>query len=150
MRRNLGIGVVFFAALLTVATGALCGLGQTKDRANAADDKQRASRTTPQVLMRDKLTYANQALEGLVVEDFDKLAKSADMMRIISRAASWYVIGSDEYKRYSKNFQEQAADLERHAKDKNLDAANLDYVRITLTCVECHKYLRETRSKQKP
>jgi hypothetical protein len=141
MKNKLGIGVVA-AATITAAACALCG--------RAADETQRASRTTTQVLMRDKLTYANQALEALVVEDFDKLAKSADMMRIISRAASWYVLGSDEYKRYSRNFQEQAADLERHAKDKNLDAANLDYVRISLTCVECHKYVRQTRSKQKP
>jgi hypothetical protein len=69
------------------------------------------------------------------------------MMRMISRAASWYVIDSEEYARYSKNFQEQAADLERHAKEKNLEQAALDYMRISLTCIHCHKHVREVRKK---
>jgi hypothetical protein len=71
-------------------------------------------------------------------------------MRMISRAASWYVLDSEEYTRYSKNFQEEARDLERHAKEKNLDAASLDYMRITATCVQCHKHLREARAAKKP
>ena len=36
----------------------------------------------------------------------------------------------------------QARDMERHAKEKNIDAASLDYMRITLTCVQCHNYIR--------
>jgi hypothetical protein len=31
-----------------------------------------------------------------------------------------------------------ATDLERHALEKNLDAAALDYVRISLSCIQCH------------
>jgi hypothetical protein len=50
----------------------------------------------------------------------------------------------------SKNFQEQAADLERHAKEKNLDMAGLDYMRISLTCIQCHKYMRDDRAQKKP
>jgi len=104
--------------------------------------------TTEKLLMRDKLTYAKDALDGLSVGDYTKIAKSAEMMRMISKASSWYVFDSDEYQRHSKNFQEQAADLERHAKEKNLDAAALDYMRISLTCVQCHKYVRAERSKK--
>ncbi len=106
--------------------------------------------TGKQVLMRDKLTHAKDVLEGLSVEDFDKVAKNAELLRMISKASSWYVFDSEEYHRMSKNFQEQATDLERHAKDKNLDAATLDYVRMSLTCVQCHKYMREAKAKKKP
>ena len=72
------------------------------------------------------------------------------MLRMIGKASSWYVFDSDEYLRMSKDFQEQAADLERHARAKNLDASSLDYVRISLTCVQCHKYMRENKGKKKP
>jgi hypothetical protein len=72
------------------------------------------------------------------------------MLRLISRASSWYVLDSEEYDRYSKDFQEQAADLERHAKARNLDAATLDYVRISLTCVQCHKHVRAVRARPNP
>ena len=100
--------------------------------------------------MRDKLTYAKDALDGLSVEDFDKVARSAELLRMISKASSWYVMDSEEYHRMSKDFQEQAVDMERHAKARNLDAAALDYVRISLTCVQCHKYIRDVRAKKKP
>ncbi len=123
---------------------------QTKTAYGVPAQEKKPVVTSNQVLMRDKLSYANKALEGLSLEDFDKLAESAKMMRMISRAASWHVIDSDEYARYSKNFQEEAADLERHAKDKNLEAASLDYMRITMTCVQCHKHLREVRRDKKP
>jgi hypothetical protein len=98
--------------------------------------------------MRDKVTWAGKAIDGLSVEDFGKVAESAKMLRMISRAASWHVIDSDEYTHLSKNFQEQAADMERHAKEKNLDAAGLDYMRISLTCIQCHKYMRDVRKKR--
>jgi len=143
MRPLTRIGLVI-AAL--IAAGGPEGRTQT----TPGGDKKEPPRTAEKVLMRDKLTYAKDALEGLSVEDFNKVTKSAEMMRMISKASSWYVFDSDDYHRHSKNFQEQASDLERHAKDKNLDAAALDYMRISLTCIECHKYVRATRAKNKP
>jgi hypothetical protein len=108
-----------------------------------------APKRSNQVLMRDKLTHANAVLEGLTVEDFAKIGENAKMLRMISKAASWHVIGSDEYARMSRDFQEQTVDLERHAKEKNLDAATLDYLRISITCVQCHKVMRRDPKKEK-
>jgi hypothetical protein len=145
MKRLTGTGRVVVALVVVGWTG-LAGQTQTK----APPAQKAAEPTGKQVLMRDKLTHAKDTLEGLSVEDFDKVAKSAEMLRMISKAASWYVFDSDEYLRMSKDFQEQASDLERHARAKNLDAATLDYVRISLTCVQCHKYMRENKGKKKP
>jgi len=140
MNRRLWIGLVIVFVMALMASE---GWPQTKP-----GDKKEPPMTTERLLMRDKLTYAKDALDGLSVEDFGKVSKSAEMLRMISKASSWYVFDSDEYQRHSKNFQEQAADLERHAKEKNLDAAALDYMRISLTCVQCHKYVRAERSKK--
>jgi len=149
MKRNVGIGLVVVVAL-AVGGLPLAGRSQTKDTSPKGDTKKEQPPTGKQVLMRDKLAYANKALEGLSVEDFAKVVESAQMMRMISRASSWYVLDSEEYTRLSKNFQEQAADLERHAKEKNLDMAGLDYMRISLTCIQCHKYVREVRRPKVP
>jgi hypothetical protein len=150
MKRTLWVSLTVIVAALA---GSLSrsGLSQTAVPSKPKAEGQKGSPpSSNQVLMRDKLTYANKALEGLSVENFDKIAESAQMMRMISRAASWHVIDSPEYTRYSKNFQEQAADLERHAKEKNLDQASLDYMRISLTCVQCHKHLRDVRGQKRP
>jgi hypothetical protein len=104
--------------------------------------------TSNQLLMRDKLSFASKAIEGLSMEDYDKIAEAGNMMGIISRAASWHIIPTEQYARMSRNFQEQAKDLERHAKEKNLDAAAMDYMRISLTCVQCHNYIRDNRRKK--
>jgi hypothetical protein len=148
MRRKTWIGLVVIA-LAGMGLLAVNVRSQTPERPPAAN-KQASSPTSNQVLMREKLTAANKALDGLAVEDFAKVAESAKLMAMISKAASWHVLATEEYTRHSKNFQEQAADLERHAKEKNLEAAALDYMRISLTCVQCHKYVRETRKKEKP
>jgi len=132
------LAAVFFGFTAAVAAFFYC----------AAQEEPPKRVTTNQMLMRDKLTYASKALEGLSLEDFDKIAEAGNMMGIISRAASWHIIPTDQYVRMSKNFQEQARDLERHAKEKNLDAASMDYMRITLTCVQCHNYMRENRGKK--
>ena len=148
MNARLGFGLALMFALEGGQAGTFPVQAKIAEGVQAQEKKPVV--TSNQVLMRDKLSYANKALEGLSLEDFDQIAESAKMMRMISRAASWHVIDSVEYARYSKNFQEEAADLERHAKDKNLDAAALDYMRITMTCVQCHRHLRVVRQGKKP
>jgi len=142
---------VVLAAVLIGVCGWSWGLAQQNKTLESGKLQQKQPVVTSNMaMMREKLNYANKALEGLSLEDFDKLAESAQKMRMLSRAASWHVIDSDEYARYSKNFQEEAGDLERHAKAKNLEAASLDYMRITMTCVQCHKHVREFRQSKKP
>jgi hypothetical protein len=149
---NRGIWISLAAATCVAAAAALAQPqvgGQAPPAGSGVEVRQQQQPpTSNQLLMRDKVSYANKALEGLAVEDFEKIGESARYLGMISRAASWHALPTSEYVRFSKNFQEQAADMERHAKEKNLDAASLDYMRITLTCVQCHKYLRDTRAKQ--
>ena len=128
----------------------LIGHSQTKHQPEVKDAKKEPPPTTGQAFMRDKLAHTHKILDALALEDFDKIAESAKMLRMISRAASWYVLDSDEYSRQSRNFQDQATDLERHAKEKNLDATTLDYLRLSMTCVNCHKHVRQIRKKEKP
>ena len=47
--------------------------GQTSTPAQG--DRKNSGPTSNQMLMRDKLTFANRALDGLVLEDYDKIAK---------------------------------------------------------------------------
>ena len=103
--------------------------------------------TGHQLLIRDKLSYSNKALEGLSLGDYGKIEEAGKMLGVISRTAAHQIRPTEQYRLLSKNFQEQAGDLERHAKEKNLDAASMDYMRITFTCVQCHSYLREKRPK---
>ena len=49
---------------------------------------------------------------------------------------------------FSNDFRRSAAELVEKAKQKNLDGAALSYVDLTLACVKCHKYVRESRQSK--
>jgi Tfp pilus assembly protein FimV len=100
--------------------------------------------------MRDKLAQVNRVLEGITLDDFEQVKESAQTLRMISRATSWHIVDqTPQYKRLVKNFQEQATDLERHAEERNVEAATLDLVRMNITCTHCHQHMREEADRRK-
>ena len=96
--------------------------------------------------MRPKLDYSKRVLEGLSLGDFDKVLKGAQAMNDLSTAAEWNVTQNVSYLRRSLEFQRLTRELIDRAREKNLDGATLAYVKLTMNCVDCHKYFRENRS----
>ena len=95
--------------------------------------------------MQRKLTNAQMVLEGLALEDFAKIRTGADGLMECYKDASWRINDTDKYKQYSNDFLTRIESLQKAAKDKKIDAAALAYVDMTLTCVKCHQYLRDTK-----
>jgi cytochrome c556 len=95
--------------------------------------------------MRVKLKNSQEVLEGLVLDDFEKIAKNAQNMSLLSLAENWQVLQTPQYIEYSRKFRKDADALADAAKHKNLDEATKAYNRVTTRCVECHKYLRDVR-----
>src|SRR5262245_33175903 len=96
-------------------------------------------------LMRKKLENSQKVLEGVVMNDFKLIAKHADELIDLSKQAEWKALKTPQYEIHSNDFRRSAETLIKNAKDKNLDAAALTYMEMTLTCVRCHKYVREER-----
>jgi len=95
--------------------------------------------------MRRKLTHSQKVLEGLVTEDFDAIAQHAQELSLLSQAANWQVLQTPDYLDHSTEFRRAADRLRDAARKKNLDGSALAYVDVTLSCVNCHKYVRGTR-----
>src|SRR4051812_29421941 len=121
-------------AVLSLLAGAVLLPGHTR----AAPKKK------PDNLMQKKLTAAQKVLEGIATEDFDLVRENADALQSISTQAGWKAKGKT-HKMYLLAFQNAAEDLVKHAKKKNADAAALSYVELTLTCVKCHKHVRDRK-----
>jgi hypothetical protein len=96
-------------------------------------------------LMHRKLVKAQKVLEGIAVKDFKLIGDNAEELIAISKEAEWKVIKTPRYEMYSNEFRRAAESLIDNAKDKNLDAAALSYVDMTLSCVKCHKHVREVK-----
>ena len=126
---SLSVLVLLFAIALT-------------SRSDETHISKTAPLTSTQMLMRDKLVQMNLILEGITLDNFKQVEESAETLRIISQATSWHINDpTPQYNRLNANFHEQTADLGRHAKDKNAEAATLDLVRITITCTHCHQHM---------
>jgi hypothetical protein len=96
-------------------------------------------------LMKKKLENAQKVLEGVVIGDFDKIAKHAEELMVISKEVEWKVFKTPEYEVRSNQYRRTVIDMIEKAKEKNLDGAALSYVDMTLSCVKCHKYVRDER-----
>lgn len=132
--------MVLIALIMLVIQPLVIGLGQEPDKKIEELDKNKVS-----ALMQRKLTEAQKVLQGVAMGDFDMISKHAEQLDDISKLAEWRVIRTPRYDVFSGEFQRSAQALIKHAKDKNLDAAALSYVEMTLNCVKCHKYVREVR-----
>ncbi|MEZ6090804.1 MAG: hypothetical protein R3C05_22845 [Pirellulaceae bacterium] len=93
-------------------------------------------------VMKQKLEHSRALLEGVVLEDFDKVTKHGQALSLLSLESGWQVLQTDEYVELSKSFRETADRLTRAGREKNLDAATLAYMDMTMRCVQCHRYVR--------
>ncbi len=127
--------LVLAAFVLALGVAVLSGHGEEpkKDKGKVSD------------LMRKKLENSQKVLEGVATNDFAMIGKHAEELIAISKEAEWKVLKTPQYELYSNDFRRTADTLTKNAKDKNLDGAALTYVELTLTCVRCHKYVREVR-----
>lgn len=95
--------------------------------------------------MRAKLDHSKKLLEGLALEDFTMIARESQELSLLSQATNWQVLQTPEYLDQSREFRRTADALTAAAREKNLDAAALRYVELTMKCVNCHKYVRKVR-----
>ncbi len=100
------------------------------------------------VFMKLKLKHSQQVLKGLATEDFDLIAKNSQAMSLLCEDELWQVLQTPEYSARSAEFRRSVEAVTEAAKKKNLEAAALGYVDVTLKCVNCHKYVRKVRMAQ--
>jgi len=105
-------------------------------------EKPTNKKAAMKAFMRKKLESSQSLLEGLAVEDFDLIAQGAKELKTTGAAAEFLVVHDPIYIGYADDFRRIIDKLGKAAKEKRLDGAALAYVDMTLSCVECHKYVR--------
>lgn len=104
--------------------------------------KKAEKKPTLQKFMHAKLELSQDLLHGLVIEDFDRIEKRARAMSILTVAEEWNVSNDPLYKQHSDQFSRTAKQIVAAAEKQNLDAASLGFVQLTMTCIECHRFVR--------
>lgn len=95
--------------------------------------------------MRAKLEASNSILEGLVTEDHALIRDGAQKLNEMTTAERWRVQNDAMYRQFSSEFRRTTQDLVKAADDGNLDQAALQWMDATMSCIECHRYVRGMR-----
>ena len=98
---------------------------------------------TTREIMKLKLESSQKVLEGIAVENFTTIAVNAQKLVALSQAAGWQARQTPEYKQYTAEFRRFAESLQKAARDENVDAASVAYFQLTISCVNCHRHIRE-------
>lgn len=98
----------------------------------------------PSYWMQKKMQYSENILAGLAKADFAAIEKNAASMNSLSQIEGWVRGNTPEYKRQLAAFRSANRNLIRLSQDQDLDGAALSFMQLTMTCVQCHKMIRDT------
>jgi len=140
-------GMVVLAALLVAGWTA----SRAEDKAQPAEkkDDQRPQTGRDDLPLRDymrkKLEASNQILEGLCTEDSALVAEGARTLNEMSDSERWRVSNDPMYRQFSGDFRQITQQLAEAAEKKNLDRAALKWMDATMSCIDCHSFVRGIR-----
>lgn len=95
--------------------------------------------------MRKKLDFSKGMLGGIAAADFDEIAKNAQTMRGLSKIESFVRRGTPGYRTQVDIFEQSLDEIIRQANKENLEGVTLAFNQLTVSCVNCHKQLREKK-----
>jgi len=94
--------------------------------------------------MQKKLEYSERILSGLATEDFEAIRKNASAMQNLNRIEGFVRRrNAKDYRTQLQIFEYANGELIRSANQKNVEGAALAFTQLTLSCVNCHKVIRQ-------
>jgi len=137
--RNSRIGLAVAVITIIFAGIWFAAPGMSQDKKPSKKDEELRT------FMRKKLDACNQVLEGLVTEDGLMVIAGAKALNELSNAEKWRVSNDPIYRQFSEEFTRTTKKLQSAAEKENFDDVALKWIDATMSCVECHKWVRGMR-----
>jgi hypothetical protein len=96
-------------------------------------------------VMRQKLAISQKMLGAVVTSDWVSLEAQSRDLETLTNDPGWMVMKAPEYARHSAVFAEAVRVLHDAAAGRDLEATPQAYISLTLSCVQCHRYLARNR-----
>jgi hypothetical protein len=101
-------------------------------------------------VMQLKLQHAQRILGDVVTSDWASLEADSAALQQATRDPAWSVLTTPEYIRHTMIFTHAVEDLRDAAAHHDLELAPVAYVSLTLSCVQCHRYVARRRIAATP
>ena len=159
--RPSAISSSYVAAVVAIVLVISCSLPLFYNRTSAGDDEKTADKAPPvkskgnadkkdeparalAKFMRQKLHASNLILEGLCTEDLQMVTEGSQTLMKMSGEERWRVSNDIMYRRYSNEFGQAVEELRSEAEDNDMDGTSLAWVNVTMKCLKCHEWVRNT------
>lgn len=94
--------------------------------------------------MARKLAAAQRALDGVSRGDFELIRKSCAEMSDLSRHEVWERMASARFVQDTADFVTATEFLDRMAEAEDSEGVSLGFMRLTMTCANCHAHVRSS------
>lgn len=109
-----------------------------------AEEQEEGQQQPTSFWMQKKLEYSQRVLNALPLEDFEEIRKNAAAMKRLSRIEGFVRrTDTEQYRTQLHVFEFANNELIRSADNKNIEGAALAFTQLTLSCVNCHKIIRQ-------
>jgi cytochrome c556 len=108
-----------------------------------ADEPSTTGKADPSFWMKQKLSHSQSLFQALAEANFDQLAESAAKLATLNKVEEFVRHRNPKYKAQLDIFQYATEELGRQAEKKNIEGAALAFHQLTLSCVNCHRQLRD-------
>jgi hypothetical protein len=95
------------------------------------------------VWMNQKLLASQAVLTALARGDFNGIETNAKAMSLVEILEKAFRADTPGYRTQLRLFEFADRELIRAAQEKNLEAATLAFNQLTISCVSCHKIVRD-------
>ena len=95
--------------------------------------------------MRKKLATSQKILEAVVTSNWISLEAQSKDLEALTNDPGWTVLKAPEYAQQSAIFTHAVRALREAAVQRDLEATPQAYIAVTLSCVQCHRYLARSR-----
>lgn len=117
--------------------------GDEKQDSGSADKKDDPDNSLRR-FMRQKLQASTLILEGLCTDDLSLVSDGAGTLLKMSHEEKWRVSNDMMYRRYSREFESAAEELQKEADAQDIHGSSLAWVNVTMKCLKCHEWVRNT------
>lgn len=138
-------GVRSGLVLLMMISAVIAALKLSEVQTSAAVQVEIAAppdKKTMEKFMTRKLAAAQRALEGVARDDHALIQKATAEMIELSRQAAWEQMASYRFVQDTTDFVAAAEFLSRMADAKDVEGTSLGFMRLTMTCTNCHNHVR--------
>jgi hypothetical protein len=127
--------------LLLVLLACIWNMAQGKDQPDKEVTAGQGSRTFNS-WMQEKLENSQAIFAAMAVADFEMIEESSERLSTVGSLEGFVRKGYPGYRTQLSTFQFAVNDIREQAAKKNIEGVALGFHQLTLSCVNCHKQLR--------